>query len=116
MQRRMNSKISLKWKNKWAIIGGIILAALDFGFFGSLFIYYCATNNPSCGEGWVVMYLHMPTLYLFVPFLQGELSNAIFTAIAGIIQYFIVGYVIGYLIYFTVKIAENFINKLRKHS
>lgn len=95
-----------KLLNKWAIRGGIILASLDFILLGLRFIIACAIDSPICHEGWVVLLLHLPTAYIFTPLLPvlGNVWAAILISIAGIIQYFIIGYLLGYAAFLLKKL------------
>lgn len=110
-------------KNKWAITTGLSLATLDFILIGGYGIYVCATGASACGEVPFATILHMPTMYIFFPLFPlfnslsesgGMLSLSIMIAIAGVIQYFIVGYLIGYVIFLIKEVFRSIFQASRK--
>lgn len=95
--------------NKLSIILGAIFAALNLIFPGHSFIL-CAIN-PSlgfCGEAGIAALINWPTIHVlaspfqFFNILNERLFFAL-SALAGVIQYFALGYLIGLLIFFVKR-------------
>lgn len=95
-------------KQRWGLIGALVLLAIDLVFFWIRLVYFCDQTPNGCSEGLLAgAVLHAPmTFILAYPFeviymMSGhDLLNSIFAqyalvGFAGIIQYGLIGYVLG---------------------
>ena len=80
--------------NKRATKAGLVLASIDLIIISGPLISYCAIDSNRCGEEMRVGIFHWPLFLIVEPLILNYSTgfDALLIVIAGIVQYFFIGY------------------------